>query len=174
MRQSCLIFRMSGSEEILNRPSWVQDPSFMVILHKVRRWESHLLRARQQSQLVSWHSDGRAISQGSVRPPSFRKLGMFSALRGEVESSWAFLTVSDSPAHLHYAFSKPTCFLSGPVNLLLRGVILFSFYSTLFWAIICVALITDFLAADKLKGLGCPRTAARLCPGCCPDVSLPV
>ena len=39
-----------------------------------------------------------------------------------------------------------------------------AFYSTLFSAIIWV-VITDFLAAEKLKGLGCLRTAARLCPG---------
>ena len=120
-------------------------------------------------ELQSW-----AVSQGSVRPSFFQRFGMFSAFRGEVPSSWAVLTVSDSPSHLHYAFSKPTCFLSGAVNLLLRSVILLSFYSTLFWAIICVAIITDFLAVDKLKGLGCLGTAAQLCPSWCIDVGLPV
>lgn len=71
---------------------------------------------------------------------------------------WSSIHISIMP------FSKPTWFLSSPVNSPLQDTILPSFYSPLFGAIIWV-VITDALVAGKGKGVGCVRTAAQALPG---------
>lgn len=81
------------------------------------------------------------------------------------------LKISDSLPHFHYAFFNASMFFFWFSELTLQDIVFLSFYSTLFWAVICVA-ITDLLVANKWKSFGCLKTAAQACLGWCIDVSL--
>lgn len=155
-------------EEILNRYILAQDSSFTVIL-MVKKWRPRVVKSLAQIRTTEGHLWAKVqlaqqLVSGQYSCPRFRD-GV-CVLHPEVRQrppGWS--AQSQSLYHISIMpFSKPTCFLSGPVNFPLQDIILLSFYSTLFWAIICV-VITDFFVADKLKGFGCLRTAAQALPG---------
>lgn len=156
-------------EETLNRFSLAQDPRLITVMFMVRKPRSRMVKLLAENQTTEYRSwaEVQVAIQLVIDWHSQPCLGNQEVFCIQTWGPWppGWPPQSQSLCHMSVLpFSKPACFLSSPMNLPLQDIILLSFYSTLFQAVICV-VIMDFLVADKLKGFRCLRTAAQASPG---------